>query len=104
MGAMASQIASLTIVYFNRLLTRKSKKTSKLRVTGPCVGNSPVNSPHKWPVTRKMFPFDDVIMVFGNDGIVPFYCTCQVISPLRDVEPSLLVYFWNSQIDIVNTS
>ena len=24
----------------------------------------PVNSPHKWPVTRKMFPFDDVIMVF----------------------------------------
>ena len=24
---------------------------------------STVNSPHKWPVTRKMFPFDDVIMV-----------------------------------------
>ena len=23
----------------------------------------PMNSPHKWPVTRKMFPFDDVIMV-----------------------------------------
>ena len=23
---------------------------------------SPVNSPHKGPVTRKMFPFDDVIM------------------------------------------
>ena len=22
----------------------------------------PVNSPHKWPVTRNMFPFDDVIM------------------------------------------
>ena len=22
----------------------------------------PVDSPHKWPVTRKMFPFDDVIM------------------------------------------
>ena len=22
----------------------------------------PVNSPHKWPVTRKMFPSDDVIM------------------------------------------
>ena len=29
-----------------------------------CVGYSPgpVNSPHKEPVTRKMFPFDDVIM------------------------------------------
>ena len=31
------------------------KKTSNHR--------GPVNSPHKWPVTRKMFPFDDVIMV-----------------------------------------
>ena len=25
-------------------------------------GCNRVNSPHKWPVTRKMFPFDDVIM------------------------------------------
>ena len=48
----------------NRLFRRRSKKTSKLRVTGLCVGNSPGpgNSPHKGPVTRKMFPFDDVIM------------------------------------------
>ena len=48
----------------NRLFRSRSKKTSKLRVTGLCVGNSPgpVNSPHKGPVTRKMFPFDDVIM------------------------------------------
>ena len=43
----------------NRLFGRRSKKTSKLRVTGLCAGNSPgtVNSPHRWPVTRKMFPF-----------------------------------------------
>ena len=48
----------------NRLFRRKSKKTPNPRVTGLCVGNSPgpVNSPHKGPVTRKMFPFDDVIM------------------------------------------
>ena len=48
----------------NRLFRRRSKKISKLRVTGLCEGSSPgpVNSPHKWPVTRKMFPFDDVIM------------------------------------------
>ena len=47
----------------NRLFRRRSKKTSKLRVTGLCVGNSPgpVNSQHKGPVTQKMFPFDDVI-------------------------------------------
>ena len=51
----------------NRLFRRRSRKTSKLRVTGLCVGNSlgPVNSPHKGPVTRKMFPFDYVIMVHG---------------------------------------
>ena len=49
----------------NHLFRRRSKKTSKLRVTGLCVGNlpGPVNSPHKGPVTRKMFPFDDVIMM-----------------------------------------
>ena len=41
----------------NRLFRRRSKKTSKIRVTGLCVGNSPgpVNSPHKGPVTRKCF-------------------------------------------------
>ena len=50
----------------NHLFRRRSKKTPKLRVTGLCVGNSPepVNSPHKGPVSRKMFPFDDVIMMF----------------------------------------
>ena len=42
----------------NRLFRRRSKETSKLRVTGL----GPVNSPHKWPATRKIFPFDDVIM------------------------------------------
>ena len=49
---------------FNRLFRRRSKKTSKLRVTGLFAGNSSVtvNSPHKWPVTRKMLPSDDVIM------------------------------------------
>ena len=52
----------------NRLFRRRSKKTSKLRVTGLCAGNSPgpVNSPHKGPVTRKMLPFDDVIMILGG--------------------------------------
>ena len=50
----------------SRLFRHRSKKTSKLRVTGLCAGNSPVthpvNSPHKRPVTRKIFPFDDVIV------------------------------------------
>ena len=58
----------------NRLFRRRSKKTPKLRITGLCAGNSPgpVNSPHKGPVTRKMFPFDDVIMnMQWNDQNLP---------------------------------
>ena len=48
----------------NRSSRHSSKKTSKLRVTGVCAETSPAkpaNSPHKWPVTRKMFPFGDVM-------------------------------------------
>ena len=43
---------------------RRSTKTQKLRVTGLVreIHRWPVNSRHKGPVTRKMFPFDDVIM------------------------------------------
>ena len=50
--------------FLNRSFRRRSKKTSKFRVTGLCAGNSPGTGefPHKWPVTRKKFPFDDVIM------------------------------------------
>ena len=52
------------------LFGRRSKKTSKLRVTGFCARNSPVTGEFppppppkkKGPVTRKIFPFDDVIM------------------------------------------
>ena len=45
-------------------MTRGTKKTSQLHITGLCEGihRWPVNSPHKGPVARKMFPFDDVIM------------------------------------------
>ena len=42
MSAIASQITSLTIVYSTVYSVRRSKKISKLRVTGLCVGNSPV--------------------------------------------------------------
>ena len=72
MTTMASQITSLTVVYSTLLFRRRSKKTSKLRVTVLCVGNSPgqVNSPHKGPVTRKMFPFDDVIMSLSSNDFM----------------------------------
>ena len=50
----------------NRLFRRRSKKTSKLHVTGPCEGNSPVAGefPGQMASNAKMLPFDDVIMQF----------------------------------------
>ena len=64
MGAMASQITSLTIVYstvYSGTDQRKRQSSASLAfVRG--IQRWPVNSPHKWPVTRKMFPFDYVIM------------------------------------------
>ena len=41
MSAMTSQITSITIVY-STVYTGEDKKKSKLRVTGPCEGNSAV--------------------------------------------------------------
>ena len=64
MSAMASQITSLTIVYSGVYWGadhRKHQSSASLScVRG--IHRSLVNSPHKGPVTRKMFPFDDVIM------------------------------------------
>ena len=64
MGAMASQITSLTIVYstVHSDADKKHQSSASLAfVRG--IYRGPVNSPHKWPVTGKMFPFDDVIIV-----------------------------------------
>ena len=64
MGVIASQITSLTIVFSSVYLgtdQRKHQSSASLAsVQG--IHRRPVNSPHKWPVTRRMFPFDDVIM------------------------------------------
>ena len=69
MGAMASQITSLTIVYSTVYSgtdqTKHQSSTSLAFVRG--IHRWLVNSPHKWPVTRKMLPFDDVIMLWIVD-------------------------------------
>ena len=64
MGTIASQITSLTSVYstvYSGADQRKYQSSASLAfVRG--IHRGPLTSPHKWPVTRKMFPFDDVIM------------------------------------------
>ena len=62
MGTMASQITSLTIVYstvYSDPDQRKHQSSASMAYV-----RGPVNSPHKRSVIRKIFPFDDVIMVF----------------------------------------
>ena len=64
MSALASQITSRTIVYSNFYSgadERKHQSSASLAFVRE-IHRWPVNSPHKRPVTRKMFPFDDVIM------------------------------------------
>ena len=65
MSAMASQITGVSIVYSTACLgadQRKHQSSASLAfVRG--IHRWAGNSPHKGPVTRKMFPVDDVIMV-----------------------------------------
>ena len=71
MSPMASQITSFTIVYstvYSGADQRKHQSSASL----PLWGDSPMTGefPHKGPVTRKMFPFDDVIMWWFT--LIPF--------------------------------
>ena len=67
MSAIASQITSLTIVYstvYSGADQRKHQSSASLAVVRGIHWWS-VNSPHKGPVTRKIFPFDDVIVILA---------------------------------------
>ena len=70
MGAMASQITSLVIVYssvYSGANQRKHQSSASLAfVRG--IHRWPVNSPRKGSVTQKKFPFDDVIMGLWFSG------------------------------------
>ena len=62
-SAMASQITRLTIVFSNVYSgadQRKHQSSAPLAFVWG-IHRWPVNFPHKRPVARKMFPFDDVM-------------------------------------------
>ena len=64
MTMLASQITSLMVVYsivYLGVNQRKHQSSASLAFVRE-IHRGPVNFPHKWPVTRKMFPLDDVIM------------------------------------------
>ena len=73
MGAMASQITSLTIVY----LIVQIKENIKAPRHWPFTGNSPANG--------EMFPFDDVIMEYVNP------CRVNIFRKLLDIFPFSII-------------
>ena len=89
MGAMASQITSLAIVYsivHSGADQRRHQRSASLAFVWG-IHRLPVNSPHKWPVMRKMFPFDDVIMSFKH----PNWLECSVSWLARLVPITLVI-------------
>ena len=89
MTTMASQITSLTavysIVYSDADQGKHQNSASLAFVWG--IHRLPVNSPHKGPVTRRVFPFDDVIMVTGTkvtDWLLNRSCDVFVVTSLEE--------------------
>ena len=73
MGAMASQTTSLTLVYstvYSGADQRKHQSSASLAFAWG-IHRWSVNYPRKWPVTRKIFSFDDVIMDYHASVSVP---------------------------------
>ena len=71
MGAMAAQITSLTIVYSTAYSDADQRKyqSSVSLAFEQGIHRWPVNSPHKGPATRKIFPFVNVIILYLDSNI-----------------------------------
>ena len=103
MGTIASQITSPMIVSSivdSDGYQRKHQSSASLAfVRG--IHQGPVNSPHKWPVTRKIFPFDDVIML---PAIYRYIC---FLSSFRHTVQTLNCFFhahgWCLDSENINT-
>ena len=85
------QITSVTIVYSTICsgVDQRKHQSSASLVFVRGIHRWPVNSPHKGPVTPKIFQFDDVIMKSERCHVVFFQCwcvsmlTCKRMGPLR---------------------
>ena len=105
MRVIASQITSLVIVYstvYSDADERKHRSSVSLAfVRG--IHRGLVNSPHKWPVTRKKFPFDDVIMIAIYNPVIqsisqelctPSILRCMLGAGRRDMETTFPFVLW----------
>ena len=75
MSTIASQITGVSIVYSTICSDadqRKLQSSASLAVRG--IHRWPVNSPHKGPVTRRILPFDDVIICHSRPPPIMSVC------------------------------
>ena len=103
MSTIASQITSFTIVYstvYSGADQSKHQSSASLAFVWG-IHRGPVNSPHKWPVTRKMFPFDDVIMtahwINESSMLMHSYIHCQVMTHVLST-----LSLWSTIIQLPN--
>ena len=93
MNVIASQITSLAIVYltvYSDADQRKHQSSASLAfVRG--IHRGPVNSPHKWPVARKLFPFGDVIMRIRFSDFIVGHLNANVLGFL----------YWRDGVDMI---
>ena len=87
MGAVASQITFLTIVVstiYSDADQRKHQSSASLAFARE-IHRGPLNCPNKWPVMRKMFPFDwrHHVNSINHRGSAKAICKCGFVFRLR---------------------
>ena len=104
---MTSQWARLRLksptsrLFTQRFIQAQIKENIKAPRHWLCEGNSPVNSTHKGPVTRKLFPFDDVIMSRQPAIYPPIHSSIFILAPshpstaLAPINPSVRPFFYS---------
>ena len=106
MYTVASQITSLTIVYSTvcPCVDQRKRQSAASLAFARGIHRSPVYSPHKGTVTRKMFSFDEIIMSicrysdnqFGLSGVYGT-CTPKCLHTFdHDTHDCRLQHIWNA--------
>ena len=94
MSSIASQITGVSIVYLTVCSGADQRKhqsaASLASVRG--IHRWPVTSPHKGPVTRKMFPFDDVIVMRNGSADRVTYISQNVRERIYPKWPTRLIF------------
>ena len=97
MSKMASEITSVSIVYWNICsnVDQRKRQSSASLAFGGAIHRWPGNYSHKGPVTRKIFPFDDVLMRFRQGPVVPLIGTILLLTCIWNICQRHYTINWN---------